>query len=84
MSPHCLEIESMGCQFDPAFLYLSPLLFFYLVLSLFLSYPFLLLVHSLDFFPLNLHFPRHFCVALVLFFERLGDVYFSWWYVQHI
>ena len=39
-----------GCQFDPTFLYL--LLFFSLVLSLFLSYPFLLLAHSPDlFFP---------------------------------
>ena len=25
-----------------------------------------------------------FCVALVFFFERLGDEYFSWWYVQHM
>ena len=38
-------------------------------------------------FPLNLYFPkgRLFCVALVcLFFERLGDEYFSWWYGQHM
>ena len=45
MFPPCLE-----SQFDPTFVYL--LSFFCLVLLLFLSYPFLLLVHSPDlFFP---------------------------------
>ena len=41
----------------------------------------------LNYFSLNLHFPkgRLFCVALVLvFFERLGDEYFSWWYEQRM
>ena len=36
---------------------------------------------------LNLHLlkGRLFCVALmVVLFERLGDEYFSWWYVQHM
>ena len=61
-----------GCQFDPTFVYISPLLFFCLVLLLFVSYPVLLLAHSPDFcFSLNLHFPkgRLFCVALVLVWE---------------
>ena len=38
-------------------------------------------------FSLNLHFAkgRLFCVALVFsLFERLGDEYVSWWYVQHM
>ena len=56
--------------------------FFCLVLSLFLSYPFLLLAHTPDLFsPLNLHFLNGMllCVALVfIVFERLGDEYFSW------
>ena len=47
-----------------------------LVLSLFLSYPFLLLAHSPDFF-----FPKRllFCV-----FEQLGNEQFCQWYVQHM
>ena len=68
--------------------YISPLLFFCLVLSLFLSYPFLLLAYSPDFSPPKPHCPigRLFCVALVFFvlFERLEDTYLSWWYVQHM
>ena len=39
-------------------------------------------------FPTDLRFPnsRLFCVAFAFFvlFERLGDEYFSWWYVQHM
>ena len=79
-------LESQGCQFNPT-LYI-PLLFFCLALSLFLSYPFLLLAHCPDLFcfPLNLFFPkgRLFCVALVFLFlfDRLGDEYFSWLYVH--
>ena len=54
MSPPCLE--SQGCQFDPTFIYL--LLFFCLALSLFLSYPFLLLTHSPGLFFPKPHFFR--------------------------
>ena len=66
-------------------LFYIPLLFFCLVLSLSLSYPFLLLAHSPDLFFTNLHFlkGRLFCVALAFcLFEWLGEEYFSW-YVQH-
>ena len=52
------------------YLILLLLLSFCLVLLLCLSYPFLLLAHSPDFFIPN---PK-----------RLGDEYFSWWYVQHM
>ena len=52
MSPPCLE--SQGCQFYPTFLYL--ILFFCQVLSLFLSYLFLLWPILLTPFSLNLHF----------------------------
>ena len=65
----------------PLFYISSLVLLFCLVLSLFLSYPFLLLTHSPD-----LHFPKGmlFCVALVLFLEWLGDEYFSWGYMQYM
>ena len=60
MSPPCLE--SQGCQIDPTFS-ISPLLFFFLVLSFFLCYPFLVLAHSPDLF-----FPKPpLCVALLFF-----------------
>ena len=69
--------------------YIYLLLFFCLVLSLFLSYPFLLLAHFPDFFSLqqlptlNFHLlkGRLFCVALVSFFEHLEGEYVSWWYM---
>ena len=74
--------ESQGCQFDLAFL--SPLLFFCLVMSLCLSYHFLLLAHSLDLvFSKPSIFRRvGFFVWLLsfFFFERLGDENFSCWY----
>ena len=65
----------------------SPLLFFCIVLLLFLSYPFCFWPILLTSFSLKLHFPKGslFCVALVcLFSERLGEEYFSWWYVQQM
>ena len=60
---------------------ISPLLFFWLVLWLSLPGPVLLLAHSPDSFSLNLHFPKG--RLLLLFFEQLGDEYFSWWYVLY-
>ena len=58
---------------------ISPLFFFCLVLSLFLSYPFLI------YFSLNLHFPKGRLLWVALcFFERLGDEYVSWWSMQHM
>ena len=57
---------------------LAPYLLTYL-----LSYPFLLLAHSPDLLlptpPLS---ERYSFAWLLVFFERLGDEYFSWWYVQ--
>ena len=73
MSPPCLE--SQGCQFDSTVLYRSPLLFFCLVLSLFLSYPFLVWAHSSNLFsPKPLFFPKGqlFCVALVVVLSGYG------------
>ena len=66
--------------------YISPLLFFCLVLLLFLSYPFFCFWPiPMTSFPLNLHFPkgRFLFGSCQLWFEQLGDEYFSWWYVQH-
>ena len=82
MYPECLE--SQGCQFDPTSLYLHVLLPSPVALSLilFCFWPILLIS-----FPHNRHSlkGRLFCVALVFcLFERLGDEYFSWWYVQHM
>ena len=81
MSPPCLK--SQGCQLIP----LYPVFFFCHVLSLFLSYPFLCLAHSPDlFFPKSPFSERQavLCGSCFIFFERLGDEYFSWWYVQHM
>ena len=62
-----------------------PPLFFYRVLSLFLSYPFVLLAHSHDLFFPKLPFSERYTLlcGLCLFclFEQLGDQYFSWWNV---
>ena len=53
---------------------MSPLVFFCLVPSLFLSYPFLIWAHSPDLFSLHLHFPKGglFRVALVFLFCLSG------------
>ena len=90
MSPPCLESQGLSVWshlsiiISSFVLLLSPVAF-----SVFLSFsgfgPF-----SWHLFSLNLHFPkglRSFVWRLfwgIWFFERLGDEYFSWWYVQRI
>ena len=83
VSPPVWNLRALS--FIPLF-YVSPLLFFCLVLSLFLCYPFLLLAHSPDlFFPKSPFSESHsFVWLLFCFFERLGDKYFSWRYVQYM
>ena len=51
-------------------------------LLLFLSYPVLLSVYFPDYFFPKPPFSALLCGSCLGFFERLGDEYFSWWYVQ--
>ena len=80
----CLESQGFHFQFWSHF-YLS-LLLFCQVLLLFLSYPFLLLALSPDFFSPKAPFSKRYallcgsCFWWVFFL----DEYLSWWYVQHM
>ena len=77
MFPPCLE--SHGSQFDPTFL-----LYSYIISSLVLL-PSRVALSGLSFSAFGPF--SSFFVFVCLFdfdFERLGDEYFSWWYVQHL